>query len=254
MFTYAELMELEDLCKEDKRFEKYVERLKEENNRLLTKVAHEIGNPLTIIYSTIQLMESRNPEIAKEKYWTQLTQDVKELSLLLRDYSDYNSCDSLNITKEDLSEVLQNLVQSFEPVFIHHSIDWSFQVPQDMVPVMASYLCDKIKLKQVFVNIFKNALEASAENGRIWLCVPPKGSVLDCGIQGEDSIAIQIGNTGVPIKKNELKNLFSPSSSIKCGGCGIGLSISNKIAEAHGGKISVSSNKESTIFTVCLPL
>ncbi len=254
MFSYAELMELDGLCKEDNRFEKYVERLREENNQLLSKVTHEIGNPLTIIYSTIQLMESKNPLLKEQPYWNQLNKDVKDLSLLLHDYSDYNSCDSLNLEKENLFDILQTVSRSFEPVFIHNKIDWSFQVSRNMIPLMSSYVCDIVKIKQVFVNIIKNGVEALEENQRLWIQVPDLGEQIEGVTQGSEHLILRFGNNGLPIASNELNGMFLPRASNKVGGSGIGLSISRRIIEAHGGKIFVNSDQNETVFTICLPL
>lgn len=254
MFTYAELMELEELCKEDNRFEKYVERLKEENIRLLSKLTHEIGNPLTIIYSTLQLMESKNPALKEQLYWDQLNKDVKDLSLLLHHYSNYNSCHNLNLKEENLFDILQEVCQSFEPIFIHNQIDWSFQVPRNMMPVMNSYLCDPVKIKQVFINIIKNGVEALEPNQSLWVQVPDLGETFEDLTQGKEHIILHFGNNGLPIEPTELTGMFLPKASNKVGGCGIGLSISNRIIEAHGGKIFVNSDKNQTVFTICLPL
>lgn len=254
MFSYAELMELDGLCKEDQRFEKYVDRLRDENNRLLAKVTHEIGNPLTIIYSTIQLMESKNPFLKKEPYWGQLNKDVKDLSLLLHDYSDYNSCDSLNLEKENLFDTLQTVCRSFEPLFINNKLDWSFQVSREMIPLMSSYICDIVKIRQVFVNILKNGVEALEENQRLWIQVPDLEEPVEDLIQGEEYLILRFGNNGFPIAQEEMRGMFLPRISSKANGSGIGLSISNRIVEAHGGKIFVNSNEVETIFTICLPL
>lgn len=254
MFTYAELMELEELCKEDTRFDKYVERLKEENNRLLSKLTHEIGNPLTIIYSTIQLMESKNPALKEQVYWNQLNKDVKDLSLLLHNYSDYNSCNNLNLKKENLFELLQSVGQSFEPIFIRNEIDWSLQIPRTMIPILSSYLCDAIKIKQVFTNILKNGVEALQPNESLWIKVPELGESFEDLIQGKEHIILHIGNNGLPIEESQLTGMFLPKVSNKAGGSGIGLSISSRIIEAHGGRIFVHSDEKETVFTICLPL
>ncbi|MFA9463541.1 MAG: ATP-binding protein [Velocimicrobium sp.] len=254
MFSYSELMELDELCKEDSRFEKYVERLREENNQLLSKVTHEIGNPLTIIYSTIQLMESKNACLVDEPYWLQLTKDVKDLSLLLHNYSDYNSCATLNLKKENLLEVLQTVSESFEPVFIHNNLDWSFHVSRSMIPLMSSYLCDIVKIRQVFVNILKNGVEALESKQSLWIQIPDLGEQIEDMTQGHNFIILHFGNNGLPIETNKIAGMFLPRASNKVGGSGIGLWISNRIVEAHGGKIFVNSDKDKTIFTVCLPL
>ncbi|MDK2807310.1 MAG: hypothetical protein PWP24_39 [Clostridiales bacterium] len=254
MFSYSELMELDELCKEDSRFEKYVERLREENNQLLSKVTHEIGNPLTVIYSTIQLMEAKNSTFRQQPYWTQLTKDIKDLSQLLHDYSDYSSCNSINLKKENLLEILQNVSESFEPVFIKEDLHWSFQVAHNMIPIMSSYLCDGIKIRQVFVNILKNGVEALSSGQSLWIDIPPLGETVENLVQGTDGIIIQFGNNGLPIESNSLTGIFLPNASNKAGGSGLGLWVSNRIIEAHGGKIFVSSDSSKTLFRICLPL
>lgn len=254
MFTYNELSELEDLCKQDVLFEKYIERFREENNRLLSKVTHEIGNPLTIIYSTIQLMETKDPAVRELTYWEQLKDDIKGLSLLLHDYSDYSNCDSLNMKAENLTAMIERVKNSFEPMITRSQINLSVEIPEDMMSAMEAYPCDGVKLKQVFVNIIKNGIEALGQGGSLWICVPKAGTQVEELIQGDKYLILKVGNNGSKIPDSEMKGIFSPLISSKLGGSGIGLSISNKIIEAHGGMIFVNSLEEQTEFTICLPL
>lgn len=254
MFTYSELSELEDLCRQDVLFEKYIERFREENNRLLSKVTHEIGNPLTIIYSTIQLMETKDPAVKDLTYWGQLKDDVKGLSLLLHDYSDYSNCDSLNMKKENLADMLTAIKCSFEPLIAENEITLTIDIADDMMQALKTYPCDGIKLKQVFINIIKNGIEALGENGDLWIRVPKAGAQIEELTQGDKYLIMTLGNNGSKIPDEEMKGIFSPLISSKLGGSGIGLSISNKIIEAHGGIIFVNSYDEQTEFTICLPL
>ncbi len=254
MFTYSELVELEDLCHTNPTFKKYFDRYTDENNHLLSKIAHEIGNPLTIIYSTVQLMEVKEPSITSFQYWNQLKEDIRGISLLLQNYADYNTCTRLNVREENLCSVLDFTVKSFEPILASTDISLCLEIAEDMIPLLSHFRCDGMKLQQVFLNILKNGVEALGNKGDTWIRVPSMGEKIQDLTQGENYLIVVIGNNGSPIPVEEIDDLFTPLISSKLGGSGIGLSISSKIVNAHDGIIFVNSVESQTEFAICLPL
>lgn len=253
MFSNTELMDMEDLCREDSRYKKYIEQLQKENTSLLSKVTHEIGNPLTVIYSTIQLMESQNPALKEERNWTQLFNDIKELSSLIHDYMDYNSYDNLTLHRENLFTLLQSVNSDHESVMIGNNLHFTFQLSRDMLFSMKSYLCDGAKLKHAFSNIIKHFTDAMDVEHDLWIEVPEKGTDLNGVIQGEDFILIQIGSSVTDVDAPQLNGTFLPPISSTHDGINLGLFVANRIVSAHGGTIYVDSTDAETTFTICLP-
>lgn len=106
--------------------------------------------------------------------------------------------------------------------------------------------CDANQLKQVFINIIKNAIEASTNGGKVEILVQKKG---------QDQILIQIKDNGIGISEDRLKRIGEPFFSHKEKGTGLGLTICFKIIESHRGKIFfVSQLGEGTTVDIILPV
>jgi len=104
---------------------------------------------------------------------------------------------------------------------------------------------DKIKLREMFLNLLKNAKDAISSAGMITLHAYPEGN----------NILIQISDTGCGIASEDLDDIFTPFVTHKQGGSGLGLAIVQKTADAHGGVIQVRSDPgRGTTFSVTLPI
>jgi signal transduction histidine kinase len=109
---------------------------------------------------------------------------------------------------------------------------------------------DRDQIKQVFLNILLNAVEATPENGEITVRTRP---FVKPG--GEPYIQIEFADTGRGIPKEHLEDIFNPFFTTKATGSGLGLSISNQIIQEHKGYIDVESQlKKGTSFFINLPL
>lgn len=116
-----------------------------------------------------------------------------------------------------------------------------------MIELVLSFKGYKDKLKQVFINIVRNACEAVAEGDTVtWAvdnCIHP------------DQVCIQIHNNGNPIPPDVLPRLTEPFYTTKSSGTGLGLASVKRIVEAHGGELSIRSTAEDgTIVSVQLPI
>lgn len=254
MFTYEEIYELNQLCEENEKFAKYIKRLREENNLLLSKVTHEFGNPLALIHSTAQLIDSRYPEVQDIKYWGQLKSDISSLSDLLHNFSDYNHCTKLRIEVVNLFELVQNTVKSFEVSAMEKKVTIEMNELDKPMDCLLMYACDKVKLRQVFTNIIKNALEATKEGDYIRVTLPTKVMRMSTSGYEREYIKIDIANNGFPIKEADKKDLFVlfVSSKPSCGG--LGLPIAQRIVSAHNGTIGIEATEKETTFSVYLPV
>jgi two-component system sensor kinase FixL len=104
--------------------------------------------------------------------------------------------------------------------------------------------CDPDKLRQVFMNIISNGLEA----------MPRGGSIRIMTQRSPNGIEIKISDEGIGISEEDLQRIFEPFYTTRTKGSGLGLSISYKIVEAHNGEISaISSPLKGTTFIVRLP-
>lgn len=249
MFTYDETLEISRLCEENEKFAKYMNRFREENDKLLSKVTHELRNPLTLISSTAQLIESRNPEVCDIKYWNQMRADIANMIELLASFSKYRYSSSLECKETDIIELVDEVVESFQAVAVEKNISITMKEPEHLDYRMVSYMCDPVKLRQVMTNLIKNAVEATCEGEKIWISFTEKES---------SYMKIEIANNGKLIGKEELEKIFEFNVSSKGENRGLGLPIAQRIVEAHKGVLEVLSEEikgeRKTVFSICLPM
>lgn len=254
MFTELEQLEINALRDENSKFAHILDRYNEEQEYMLSSITHELRNPMTLIYSTVQLMESRNPEVKEIHYWNQIKEDIHDTILLLQDFSLYNHSDDINTSEVNLFKLFQELAKSFEATTTSNDINIILEASNVSMKNIEKYICDYIKLKQAFTNILKNAIEAISKHGTIHIDINAETSKLCKHINGNTYMIISITNNGPRILEDELYTMFKPFVTFKPFGSGIGLPISYKIITNHGGTIHVTSDDELTCFEISLPL
>ena len=110
----------------------------------------------------------------------------------------------------------------------------------------ARVLVDRVQIQQVLINLMRNAIEAMRDSPRKELTVRTR-------TEG-DALVVQVRDTGPGIAEEIAPRLFQPFVTSKASGMGIGLSISRRIIESHGGQLDVDSNGEGATFSFALPL
>lgn len=256
MFTEEDQQKLDSLCRDNPELNSLISNLQEDNKLMISKISHEIRNPLTLIYSTLQLMESSTPNITELKYWKQIIYDTKDLVYLLEELSSFNSCDMLNLTSIDLCALINDLKNSYLPKANKQNISLNVVANEIVEKNISNYICDPMKLRRVFTNIIENALNAFDSvntNGTIVISLDMNNSLYYKGYL-DSYVAISIRNNAKPIPKDEIETIFKPFITYKPNGSGLGLALSSKIINSHGGSIQVTSDEDYTEFIVFLPL
>lgn len=206
---------------------------------MLSKFSHEIRNPLSTLYSTLQLIESRHPEVKDYEYWSSLAYDIEYMNQLLNDFSSYAKSERLNLTTIEMRPFLEHLSLSFASSIAQTSVEYISKID----PHISQITVDKTKLQEVFLNMLKNAYEATA----------PDGTVRFEARSEEDLVVITISDNGCGISQEQLATIFDPFVTYKKDGTGLGLTICDHIIKAHGGTISVESEPcVGTTFRVTL--
>ncbi len=196
---------------------------------MLSKFSHELRNPLTTLYSTVQFLEMKHPEVKEYKYWSALSHDIEYINVLIDELSDFSKSDNLNLSTFDFRILLEQISLSFAASIAHSNVHYAAKID----PSIHQITGDKTKLQEVFFNLLKNAFEASKPDCSIFLSAEHKAG----------SIYIMITDTGCGISKENLSTIFEPFVTYKKGGTGLGLPICHKIITAHGGTISVTSSE-----------
>lgn len=212
----------------------------EDTNFTVAKITHEIRNPLTLINSSLQLIESMHPEVKDFQFWSQTLEDVTYVNQLLEDLAAYSDTRRFFMCEVDLKEVICSLKESLKPYAEMNQKHFTVHMPAQLPSVFGNPL----KLKQAFLNLLKNAFESTGKDGCVSLSIR----------KYLDQIIIRISDDGCGMSQETIETLFKPFSSHKSYGTGLGLAITEKIIQAHYGGIEVSSILgRGTTFTVTLP-
>lgn len=207
----------------------------------IAQISHEIRNPLTLINCTLQLLDYRYPQLKTDDLWNQLSEDVEYLKQLTLSLSDYNHCSRLTYTMVNLNSVLNNIIGTYLPLAQSQNKHLLLSIASEL-PVIA---CDEIKIRQVLINLLKNAFEATSEGESIEVTA-------DCNTK---RVIISVKDTGKGISEDQLSKIFQPFVTEKEGGTGLGLAITQKIIAAHKGSVRVYSRERiGTKFIISLPL
>lgn len=217
-----------------------IDKINDDFRYTMSKFSHEIRNPLTLINSSLQLIETQHPEVKNFHFWDQTISDVKHLRVLLDELSSYNNSEKLNLSIVKIDHLLTPLIAVYIPVALKSNI--SLQITyKSTIPALQA---DPIKLREVFTNLIKNAIESIDGEGSIEVTV------------GKDKtyLIVEISDTGCGIDPETLDTIFTPFVTYKSSGTGLGLPIIQKIIQSHNGILEISSRpQKGTTFTVKLP-
>ena len=228
---------------ENKDAKQIISQLLENHHTSVSMIAHEIRNPLTLVSSSLQIIEAQHPEVKEFNNWSQTMEDVEFMCSLLNELSSFNNSSTLHHSVFSIERLLKNIAVSFAIAL--DAEDSGIEFTSRIVPGMGDFTGDKIKLEQVMLNLLRNAKESITGRGTIFL----KAERIN------DDITIECRDSGCGISEDIIDNIFEPFFSQKENGTGLGLSVARQIVTAHGGTISASSSQESgTVFTITLPV
>jgi signal transduction histidine kinase len=214
---------------------------------LTAGIAHEIRNPLVAIKTFIQLLPERlEDEEFRRHFLSVASGEVDRISSLVNELLDFARTSDPKLEMEDVNNILDGMILLISTESKKKHIEVVKEYGQD-IPLIN---IDKEQIKQVFLNILLNAIDATPENGKIGV---KTRSFVKPG--GEHYVQIEFTDTGCGIPAEHLEDIFNPFFTTKNSGSGLGLSISHQIIEDHKGYINVESelNKGSS-FYINLPL
>jgi two-component system nitrogen regulation sensor histidine kinase GlnL len=215
-------------------------------------MAHEIKNPLVAISGSAQILRNRLPE-EHHQFLDVVIKESERINRMMERMLAFARPANLNVQSINIHQVLEDIL-----LLEKKRADGSIEFLPNYDPSLPTVEGDEDQLKQVFLNLIRNAVEAVKGEGRISITTryhsnyavkPPQNP----GVRQD--IIVEITDTGTGIPHEELKNLFTPFHTTKSKGSGLGLPISLKIVENHGGKIKIISEPgEGTTVKVYLPL
>jgi signal transduction histidine kinase len=208
--------------------------------RMAAGVAHEIRNPLFIIRSSAEKLRDTCPGRAEE-IESFLIEEVDRLNGILTDYLLFAKDEPTRRIPLDLATTLTRSLRN-----VRESIEGSgIELVTDFEIGEAPFFGEEKKLQQAFLNILLNARQSIAGMGRIRVTLASNGR----------HYVIRIEDTGRGIAERDMARIFEPFFTTKANGSGLGLSITKKVIEDHGGGIGVTSAVETgTVVTIMLPV
>lgn len=240
MLSLMEKHQLKQYCDENPQLSLLVQHLEDSHRMNLSRISHEIRNPVTIINSFLQLTQKTYPEVSDFNTWKPILENMEYLKQLLYEFSEYNNSCQLHKEIFSLHSFLEHLISDCQTAI--PSITFFYQ-KTSAIPMSAF---DKTKLQSAILNIIRNAHEAmeTQSHKKIFITLSFE----------EDFFFIKIANNGTPIPPEHLPHLFEPFTTYKKEGSGLGLAIVHNVVLAHSGSITVLSSLEETSFTLKLPL
>ncbi|WP_336773475.1 ATP-binding protein [Paenibacillus sp. MMO-58] len=206
---------------------------------LAAGVAHEIRNPLTTLKGFLQLYKIENPTM---KYGDLLRDELERIEIITSELLSMAKPQAAMYTVANVKDVIEQTLEFLTPQALLSNIEFIREYEGDYFPVT----CAKYQLKQVFLNILKNAIESMSKGGEIHI-----GIQLDEA--GECLISIQDQGCGIP--DEHLHRLGQPFYSLKEKGTGLGLMISHKIIKQYHGRIVYDSKVDiGTRIEIRLPV
>lgn len=243
MLHNIDINKMNALMEENYDAKQIITQLLDNHHETVSTIAHEVRNPLTLISSSLQVMEIQHPEVKDFPHWKQTTEDIEFVCQLLNELSTFNNGDTLHYSVFSIERLLKNIAVSF--AISLDSEDSDIEFTSEIPSGLGDFTGDKMKLEEVFLNLLKNAREAVTDEGNIRLTAS----------RNHDTLTIQCVDTGCGISDEIIDYIFEPFKTYKEGGTGLGLSLSKKIIESHGGSISVESKvDEGSTFTIKLPI
>jgi PAS domain S-box-containing protein len=210
--------------------------------RLVGEISHEIKNPLVLIGGFArQLLKNASDEKSQSKLKI-ISDEVQRLENLLLELREIYRPRNLSIRSININTLLQEMYSLSQEDCQSKAITLDLESDQDPLWVEG----DPEKLKQVFLNLIKNAIEAMDKGGRL---------VIRSRLSG-DQVEIAVIDNGPGIQPKDRAKLFTPFFTTKQRGTGLGLSVSKKIIEDHsGGSLNLESQEgRGTIVKITLPL
>lgn len=209
---------------------------------LASSIAHEIKNPLVSIKTFTQLLPHKfNDDEFRNKYNMIVPDEIERLEDILNELLDFSRSKEGTCQLLEIEKILDEILLFMENEISKHHIEVIKEYSQNLPKILGHV----DQLKQVFMNIILNALQAMPDGGSLRISTGVNAGNLE----------IKFVDTGHGIPKENYVNLFKPFFSTKKDGTGLGLTISKQIIKEHNGSIELESEvNKGTTFIIRLPL
>jgi PAS domain S-box-containing protein len=227
-------------------------------SNFLANMSHELRTPLNAIIGFSELLEDQtfgDLNDRQKRYVTNVASSGRHLLQLVNDILDLAKIESGRVLVEvepiDLTALLHDMHRGMEPLAAAKRQRFVIDLPDDLPCLTA----DRAKVKQVLYNLLSNAIKFTREGGQVRLHATPVRSE-----DGAEQLQVAVSDTGIGIAPEDLHRIFLEFEQVDSSyvrqqeGTGLGLALTRRLVEAHGGRIWVDSiQDQGSTFTFVLP-
>jgi PAS domain S-box-containing protein len=237
VITLEDLTEVKDLTEQLLRADKL-----SGLGELVAGVAHEVRNPLGVIKASVQMLEQEMDEACQDAELTHvMAQEIDRLDSVVNALLDFGRPSESQFGPVDAGRVLSEVLLLTKQFARQQNVAVEADYPKGLPGIWA----DEDRLKQIFVNLISNAMQAMPDGGELAIAATARDGYL----------RVSFTDSGIGIAPSEKDRIFDPFHTTRAEGSGLGLAIVHRIVDAHNGFITVDSEPgKGSTFTVGLPL
>jgi signal transduction histidine kinase len=208
--------------------------------QMATAIGHEIRNPLASLKGFTQLQQERNPN--SNNFYPIMIQEIDRINSIVNDLMYLGKPKSLHFEKANIEEIIAYTLAITQQQAERQKVNIEMVMEGPLPPIE----CDEKQLKQVFINLIKNATEAMPDGGKIRIHIE---------VLNSKRMLISVEDEGCGIEDENILHIGEPFYTTKKDGTGLGLMVTNQIINDHNGQFKIESHiGVGTKATVILPI
>lgn len=241
--TYVGLIVIiEKMIELNRRFDEvvYLDKLSSISH-MAASFAHEIRNPITTVKGFIQFLREDTKDEKLKEFSPLILEELERTNNIITDYINLAKPSTFKLAEMNIHPIIKDTVTLLQPLAIHENVH--LYISSDTLDY--SVIADKQYLKQCFMNIIKNSIEACEEKGYVKISITETTN---------EEIEISFEDNGIGLSQDEIKKLGLPYFTTKSKGTGIGSMVTNKLIKEMNGKIIYDSKLgKGTKVVILLP-
>lgn len=206
----------------------------------ISKLTHELKNPIAVCNGYLEML-NLNDKVKATKYISIITSEISRSKTIIDEFSNYGKLKTIDKEEMDISYLFEDIKLLLTPLFKSNKSSLIISL-KDEIYIEADYN----KLKQVFINLLKNTIEAKKETEPLIVNVSLK--------EKKNKVIIKVTDNGIGMSDETLKKVSELFFTTKSNGTGLGLAYSKEVIELHNGIFKIESvENEGTTITITIP-